>query len=233
MHVRIMPAPRPHPAQPRFPTMPAAQLLLDRRIDQQPVEPRHLRRQPDQGDMAFGEVRRVHPGPIRQHQRDFRNPFPLRRRHQRLGVEVEPYIGIDPGLMAGMAEGHRPTARLREVADPQVRQPHRPGAAGEGLDPGDHRRVPPMPVARNAHRLPARPLVRQFHRARDAAKPRAADDAHRPGRRPRHRPPDLRPRNVLRHRGAVSQQRHQDAEKCLAHARLLEQIVVRRKRPIP
>ena len=90
----------------------------------------------------------------------------------------EPDVGVEADLMGGVAGQHRAAARLRNVAD-QNAVPDAFGLrlAREALEEGDHRRIPPHAIARQAHDLPGLAVDRQRLRAGETAARVEADRA--------------------------------------------------------
>ncbi len=78
-----------------------------------------------------------------------------------------------------MAEGQRPAAWLRHVADIEGRKTLGRGVAPQALDKGEEIGMAEIAVAREANHLIADPVRRQLRRAGNAATGNAADDPRR------------------------------------------------------
>lgn len=189
MHVAVMPPPGAHAAQPGLPPMVGAEAALDGGVDQQAVEPRGLRRDADQGGVAWRPAGGVHRRFVGQDEGGDRQFLPLRSRYAGLGAKVEPDIGVQPGLMAGMAPGQGAAAGLRQIADPEVGQARQARLAGDMGDERDGGGMPPVTVAAGPDGLPARPFRRQGDGAGDAAEVGGADGPRGAGRGARQRRP--------------------------------------------
>ena len=100
------------------------------------------------------------------------------RRERVVGHRGQPDVGVEADLMGGVAGQHRAAARLGDVAD-QNAVPDALGLrlAREALEEGDHRRISPHAVARQAHDLPGFAVDRQRLRARKTAARVEADRA--------------------------------------------------------
>ena len=76
---------------------------------------------------------------------------------------------LEPDLVRAVAAGHRPAAGLADVADIEPRPADPRHLPRQALDEADHRRVAPVAVAAEPHRLPAGTGLGQRHRARETA----------------------------------------------------------------
>ena len=85
--------------------------------------------------------------------------------------------------MAGVAGEHRPTARLRHVANQKTVPANLFRVLGKLLDEANELRIAPVAVTRRSHDLPGRSGDRQRYGAGEAAIEIAADRARRPGKR--------------------------------------------------
>ena len=96
----------------------------------------------------------------------------------------EPDVGVDAGLVRGVATEHRAAARLRHVADENAGVMRGlPHAVGEPFDEGDELWVAIEAVARGTHHLPVRPVEGERMRAGNAAAGIGAVDVRRACRR--------------------------------------------------
>ena len=104
-----------------------AELLLDRRIDQDAIDVRQAGGEVEQGDVgraASARDRTPRPsGRTRLGRFDRRPPG---EREQRMGrIDIEPDVGVDAHLVADMPAAQRAAARVGDVADIDVGQPGR------------------------------------------------------------------------------------------------------------
>lgn len=178
--MRRMVPPRPdHPQPGAIAGHVPAELLLDGGIDEHPVDPRQRRGEMEQGDDTGRPEGGIDAAPVRLHQARRREILPRGRRKRRLRGEIEVDIGIEPDLVADMPARDGAAPRAGKVADIEIRQSGRLGPGGQELDASDGARRPPEAAFARTDRLEARPLRRKLDRARQAARPRAADDAQR------------------------------------------------------
>src|SRR5579883_3618714 len=98
----------------------------------------------------------------------------------RAGLTFEPDVGVEAGLVAGMAVRRRTAARLADVADIERRLASGADLGGEVPDVLQHHRLAPVAVAADADRLIARPVERQGLRPLQAACAIEADRLRRP-----------------------------------------------------
>jgi hypothetical protein len=101
-------------------------------------------------------------------------------RHRR-----KPDIDVEADLMAGVIGQHRPTARLRHVANQETVPAGRFCVRGEPLDEANEFRMAPVAVSRRPHDLPGLTSDRQRDGAGEAAVEITAEHARRSGRRRR------------------------------------------------
>lgn len=149
-------------------------------------------------------------GFIRQHERGDGQFFPLRGRHPRLRAQIQPDIHIKASLMACMAPGKGTAPRLRDVADPEIRQPGGARPAGNMRNKGDAGRMSPVPVPRDPDGLPTRSFRRQGHAPGQAPKRRCSDGTGGArGRTGRHRPIRSTGKGALRGLGIGCRQAQQ------------------------
>ena len=209
MHVAVVAAPGADPAQPGGARRRPAQLALDGVVTSTRSTP---------GCSAARRISAAWPG---ARPRD-------RRRTRRAGPGRRPRISSRPP--AGAAAWATGRARYRHPARPGGWHGHRaagrraagrgrrsraagsPGGgpgAGEAAQPVDQRRMAPVAVAGEPHRLPARPIRRQCHRPGEAAEAGAADAAGRARQRGPHRRPSWPARRRLAPRPGSARRRQQ------------------------
>src|SRR5262249_30004738 len=97
----------------------------------------------------------------------------------------KPNIDVESDLMASVLGEHRPTARLRHVADQKTIPTDLFCVLGKSFDEANKLRIAPVAVTRQPHDLPGRSSDRQWHSAGEAAVEITADRARRPGKRRR------------------------------------------------
>src|SRR5215469_14058497 len=102
-----------------------------------------------------------------------------------VGCWREPYVNVQPDLMAGMTSKHRTTTRLGHVAYENSVPTDALGALSEPFDENHKAWVAPVSVARDAHDLPARAGDRKLDRAGQTAVAVSANRPRDPGRRGR------------------------------------------------
>src|SRR5262249_26109279 len=85
----------------------------------------------------------------------------LRLRQAWARLALEPDIGVEPGLMAGMARRSGPAARLADVADIEMGLTRGTHLLRQGLDEVDGDRLAPITGAAETDRLVAGALERQ------------------------------------------------------------------------
>ena len=173
-----------HLVHPRFALVRLAQRLLDRRVDEDALDLGLLRRRLDDPRLALAPMRGIDGEAVGPHHVDGRHLFALGAVEPMVGHRRQPDVGVEADLMRGVAGQHRPAARLRNVAD----QNARPDAflrrlAREALEKGDHRRMAPGAIARQAHHLPGRrrrPAAHSRRRGSRANRSRSSAPALRP-----------------------------------------------------
>src|ERR1700730_2952352 len=94
-----------------------AEPLLDPLVDEDAVEMGHLGRQLQQGYVLLSEDAIVDAIVVGAHKRAQPGILPLCRRQRRPGLALEPEIGIEARLVAGMSGDRRTAARLADIAD--------------------------------------------------------------------------------------------------------------------
>ena len=116
--------------------------------------------------------------PVLAHHVDRRHGLAFFPRKRAVRHRGQPDVGVEADLMGGVAGQHRAAARLGNVAD-QNAVPDAFGLrlAREALEEGDHRRIPPHAIARQAHDLPGFAVDRQRLRSRKTAARVEADRA--------------------------------------------------------
>ncbi len=128
----------------------------------------------------------------------------LSGRQDRLRRHIQPDIRLEPEFVPGMAR-NRAAARRRDVVHVEVRQPRLLRLPRQQFEGGDRSRMAPEAAAGDADLLKARALLRQFDRARDAARARSRrrrgpDPAPARRRRRTPRPSPTRPPGATRGR---------------------------------
>ena len=101
-------------------------------------------------------------------------------RHRR-----KPNIDVEADLMAGVVGEHRPTARLRHVANQKTVPANLFRVLGKSFDEANELRIAPVAVTRRSHDLPGKSGDRQRYGAGEAAVEITADRARWPGKRRR------------------------------------------------
>src|SRR5690349_15334239 len=104
-------------------------------------------------------------------------------RQARAGLALEPDVGVEAVLMAGMAGRCRAAARLADVADQKRRLPSGMHLGAQGLDELQGDRLAPVAVAADADRLVPHAVKRKGLGALDAAGRIKADRLRWPWRR--------------------------------------------------
>ena len=178
VEVIVVPPIRAHLVHPGLAFGGLAQSLLDRGVDEDAIDLGLLGRGLDDPGLGGRPMPPVDREPVLGHHVDRRHVLALLERERMVGHRGEPDVGVEADLMRGVAGQHRSAARLGNVADQNaVPYPFRLRLAREALEEGDHRRVPPHAVARQAHHLPGLAVDRQRLRAGEATAPVGADRA--------------------------------------------------------
>ncbi len=158
MQMAVMPAPGTDEAHPGLAGMGGTEAALDAVVDEDTVNAGQFRGHADQPCVGLSEKVWVHGGLIGKDERALRKGLPRPCRDERLRGEVQPNIGIQPNLMAGMSEGQGTASGLAEIANPEIGQAGTSRTACELTNRGDQHRVAPVAVPREPHGLPARPF---------------------------------------------------------------------------
>src|SRR6266481_7712351 len=95
----------------------AAQRLLDRGVDEDPLHARLLRGIAKNQHMSGREHLRINIEPVVAHHHDRRHLLTVFPRQHAIRHRRQPDVGVESDLMAGMAAQRRPAARLADVAD--------------------------------------------------------------------------------------------------------------------
>src|SRR5262245_53592189 len=138
-----------------------AEPLLDPLVHEYAVEMGHLRGQPQQGDVLLAEHAVVDAAVVGFDQRAQPRVLALRDLQTRTGLAFEPDVGIEASLMAGMAGGGGPAARLTDVADVEMGLARGAYLLREGRDEVDGDGLTPIAIAADADRLVARRFERK------------------------------------------------------------------------
>ena len=154
-----------------------AHLELDRRGDEDAVDPRVARRGLEEGGVRGGPVG-VDVALVGGEHADRRDALALGAAEVEPGRRGDPDVGVEAGLVAGVA-GDRAAARLGDVADVEALPAGLHRGAAQVLDEADHRRVAPVVVAAEPHRLPGGAALGELHPAGEATARGLADGVGR------------------------------------------------------
>ena len=166
----VMPPIGAHLVHPRFARVFLTQRLLDRGVDEDALDLGFFRRGFDDARLALGPMGGIDAEPVGAHHIDGRHLLPVLAGERLIGHWGQPDVGVEPDLVRSVASHHRPAARLGNVAYEDSRpHPFRRRLARKALEEGDHRRMAPEPVARQAHHPPGLAVDRQRLRPRQTS----------------------------------------------------------------
>ncbi len=182
VHMRRVRIPGPDQPQPGpIPRNLLAQLPLDRRIDQHPIDIRQGRREPQKSNDSVIPPAGLDATPIRPDQAGLLERLPLGVRQRWPRTHVQADINLQSTLVTDMPAPHRTAARVGDIADHQFGQTGRRRPLTQQFDTFQGLRRAPHVALPHPDGREANAAIRQaFGSGNTTAGRRAADNPQRP-----------------------------------------------------